>query len=1116
MEATAPTAPTHNVPAGTASTALVQNLDFAPTFLDAAGVAVRAEDKPFREAAYDRFEESKGPHTVPRHEGVATARYKLMRFLDLKGTDGRPLVELYDLQADPDERTNLAGTPGAGPRRPPPPRILCQTRVQAVVLGRIRGKVPRMHQLCPARSPASALVLSGALALIGAVPCTAGVGVEATAPAQADAAAPAPGPALPGQAIDDATGLPSYLVQLRARPRTTDPAAAAKLLDRVLAETIGAARVRFRYEHALIGFAAPLSPAEVDALRRHPLVARVAPDMTGTVAMLPGDAPADPNSPDPWALRRISQPNGLAPAFDPHGADGTGVTMVIIDSGINTDHTEFAGRIRHIESFYTGAGGNGGHDIYGHGTHVAGCAAGATTGPARGAGIVALGVTGPTGTYPSSSLVAALNWVLIPGNVQLPAVINISLSAEHQGESATVIEETIANVFLKGVPVIVAAGNESWPAEWMYPAASAFVLTVGATDIDDHPSVFSNHGPEVGIWAPGAGVLAADWQDAPAGLKLLRGTSMASPVVAGAAALYLQRHPPTAEEQAVPITVASRTYLALMASAARGTLTDVADPTRVAPGGNATLAGSANRLLQVGERTAPATCADDEPWVGNSKSIILGDGITPIDASFHCVRNVRNPAGRVSVTVNTASLGVMLLNGAPAPAARVRIIDATTGTALWNSDVVMASGAWEVMAARTVRASGPAGVFIEWQSVAASGNVGFGYAMTATLGGGGIGFGDLDGSGAVDGGDLSVLLAAWGACGAAPAPCIADLDGNGTVDAADLGALLAHWGPCPASLPSAYVADCNGNPVLRCYLGDTFRDGPGTPPRPMRPDPIHAPSLVYPATFDCQALAWDTDAGSRNVVSFDDPRTGAGELANGQCGQATLAQCYGAGAFFWGRGLACSDVPGLAPLATLAGCADGQINLGLPLQSDQPGAYDPTVTVLRQALPAGVTSISALRLVASPGNIAGSSSVKVTGWNPVPSMRRPIPDTGFPVRVTVRFRDGGAPLVVDRVAVTQPYGPAGEQAGVPASTRLLTVVGILPSSTREVLSVSVQAMPEGLDWISSMRAMTWAGRPLAADEPGTGAEVSKDGGRTWVPALTPQGARFQASMCVVR
>ena len=116
------------IPAASTSDALVQNLDFAPTFLAAAGVSVPtdmqgksmlpllaaggATDKPFRDAVYYRFEESKGSHTVPRHEGVATDRWKLIRFLDLiDPATGERTLELYDLAADPDELRSLAGDP---------------------------------------------------------------------------------------------------------------------------------------------------------------------------------------------------------------------------------------------------------------------------------------------------------------------------------------------------------------------------------------------------------------------------------------------------------------------------------------------------------------------------------------------------------------------------------------------------------------------------------------------------------------------------------------------------------------------------------------------------------------------------------------------------------------------------------------------------------------------------------------------------------------------------------------------------------------------------------------------------------------------------------------------
>lgn len=921
--------------------------------------------------------------------------------------------------------------------------------------------------------------------------------------------------AVAGQGIDEATGLPSYFVQLRATPRNTSPAAASDLIDRVLADAGGNLHVRFRYQYATVGFAAAMNPADAEALRANPLVARVEPDMEVSVNSAPESAFADPNSPNPWGLRRISQPDGLAPAFQSCGADGTGVTVVVIDSGINPDHTEFAGRIKRMENFYPGPDANGGRDITGHGTHVAGCAAGATTGVAPGASIVSLAVTDRQDRSRNSNIVAALNWVLMPGNVQLPAVVNMSLSGQHSGAQSAVFEEAISYVTLAGIPVIVAAGNESWPANWMYPAASAFALTVGATDADDHPAVFSNFGPSVGIWAPGTGILAADWTRAAGGLKLSNGTSMASPIVAGAAALYLQRHPPTAEELESPFTIATRANLALMASAARGKLSDQTDPGKVAPGGNGTLAGSANRLLQACDGASGITCEDDEAWIGDSKSVILGNGITPIDASFQCVRNVRSTAGPVSLTVNAVSLGIQFQDGSPVGAkARLAIIDAATQAVLWDSNTVLTrDDAYEIMAQRTVRASSLAGVYVMWQPVATSGSVGYGYAMTASIGGG-CG-GDLDGSGSVDTGDLSLVLMDFGMCPSSPSPCVSDMNWDGVVDNGDIADLLMMWGPCIATMTPGYVADCSGNPVLRSYYGDYLRDAPNTMyTRPVRPDPINAPSVVYAVSLDCPALGWDSDEGNQTVLNFDDdPRPGACTLPNGICAIGNKSQCEQAQGYFWGRGVACEQVPGLAPLSTLAACETGDVGIGFPVAVKQPDAAT-TLSIVRQQVDPGVHSIRSLRVVGDPGNIAASSSIKLFGWPTVLPMKRPMPAAELAVRVTVRFRDGGAPLVVDREAVSQPYGPAGVQMGVSPSYRLITVEDILAPSSREVLSISVQAMPEGIDCISSMRAIIWIGRTMAAGEAGASAEYTPDGGATWLPLLTPEGARFQASLCI--
>jgi len=944
--------------------------------------------------------------------------------------------------------------------------------------------------------------------------------LERAASAESAATAGRDNGAIAGQAIDENSGLPSYLVQLRAKPRRTAPAVAEQMIDRVLAETIGGARVKFRYQYAVVGFAASMTAAQAEQLRNHPLVARVEPDMESMPTDAGSGVPNNPNSPAPWGLRRITQPDGLAPTYQPCGADGTGVTIVIVDSGIIPEHQEFGGRVRHIGNFYVGSGAQGGRDLNGHGTHVAGCAAGATTGVAPGADIISLGVGSPSGPIANSSVVAALNWVAMPGNVRLPAVVNMSLGGQSVGTQNWVVEDAVRYVNVAGIPVVVSAGNDAYPTTWNYPSSSAFALIVGATDIDDHPAVFSNYGPVVGIWAPGVGILAPDWKRAPAGLKRESGTSMASPIVAGAAALYLQRHPPRPEEMAAPITVATRTYLALMAAAARGKLTDQSDPGKVAPGGHGTLAGSANRLLQACEAASgPITCGVDEPWNGRAQSVILGDGITPIDASLRCLRNVRSPSGPVTLTVNTVSVGYAIdANGTPVGTgtkARVEIYDAADFRPLWNSDSLTMQAPFEVMANRSFRSSTPAGLYVAWIPVGSSGPVGYGYAMTATVGGGATG--DLDGNLVVDGMDLATLLAAWGPCAplSEARPCVCDLSGDGKVDAEDLASLLAAWGPCTRTPQPGYVLDCNGNVVLRNYLGDSLRDGPGTLVRPMRPDPIGAPNAVYPVVLDCAGLGWDSDAGTDAVVTDEDTRPGACTLPDDSCVSAGRAQCRQAGGYFWGRGVRCEDVPGLASLATMVGCPQGDEAYGLPISSKSPEVLSTSESILRQPVAPGITSISMIEMVGSPYNRAESTSIKVNGWTTAPKTQRPMPAVGLPVRVTVEFRDGGAPLVVDRMAYSQPYGPDGDLAGLGANLRSITVVGILPASNREVLSVAVQAMPEGADCTSTMRTIHWFGRDLAATQPGIGAEYSPDCGVTWLPVAL-DGVRFQASLCITR
>jgi hypothetical protein len=367
--------------------------------------------------------------------------------------------------------------------------------------------------------------------------------------------------------------------------------------------------------------------------------------------------------------------------------------------------------------------------------------------------------------------------------------------------------------------------------------------------------------------------------------------------------------------------------------------------------------------------------------------------------------------------------------------------------------------------------------------------------------------------------DLATLLAAWGPCAplSEARPCVCDLSGDGKVDAEDLASLLAAWGPCTRTPQPGYVLDCNGNVVLRNYLGDSLRDGPGTLVRPMRPDPIGAPNAVYPVVLDCAALGWDSDDGTDVVVSDDDPRLGACTLPDRSCVSAGKAQCEQAGGHFWGRGVGCDQVPGLASLDSINGCEKGDVGYGHPIASAQPASLSPTDTIVRQPVAPGVRSISAIEMAALPSNSAKSNAARVNGWAPPEQTQsaRLIPAIGLAVRVTVYFRDGGKPLVVDRMAMSQPFGPAGDQLGL-YKERIVTVFDVLPASDREVLAVSVQPAPEGADCMSAIRFMLWFGRNLAATDNGIGAEYSPDCGVTWLPALTTDGKRFEASICITR
>jgi serine protease len=251
------------------------------------------------------------------------------------------------------------------------------------------------------------------------------------------------------------------------------------------------------------------------------------------------------------------------------------VSVYIIDSGIRTTHVEFGGRAS--GAFSVVNDGNGTNDCNGHGTHVAGTVGGATYGVAKAVTLYAVRVLDCGGAGTASGLIAAIDWVT--ANRRLPAVANLSLATVKSSSVNAAIQGSID----AGVVYAVAAGNNGADACNYSPSSAPEVLTVGASGNTDGVQGFSNVGPCVDLFAPGQAIRSAYYVSDTSSM-INAGTSMASPHVAGAAAVYLSAHP-----SATPAEVTS----ALIASATTNVLTSVPS-------------GTANRLVYVDPSGAAA------------------------------------------------------------------------------------------------------------------------------------------------------------------------------------------------------------------------------------------------------------------------------------------------------------------------------------------------------------------------------------------------------------------------------------------------------------------------------------------------------------------------------
>lgn len=357
-------------------------------------------------------------------------------------------------------------------------------------------------------------------------------------------------------------------------------------------------RVLHTYRHALKGFAAQVSAKQAKRIAADPAVASVQQDAqvraSGDVDVNVAQAvPAPPNA--WWGLNRIDQ------RLVPPNAAGTynfvptapGVTAYVIDTGIQYSHAQFAGRATFGVDTVGGVAPPGA-DCHGHGTHVSGTIGGSTYGVAKAVKIKSVRVLDCAGSGTFAGVVAGVDWVR--GNAVKPAVANMSLG----GGASLALNIAVNDLIESGVTTVVAAGNSNLDACDFSPASTLAAITVGATGdrftpaapITDARADYSNFGPCLDIFAPGSLIRSA-WIGSNTAFATISGTSMASPHVAGVAALYLQGQP-----TAVPGQV-------------RNGIVELATNGVVAGPG----AGSPNRMLFSGGMPSLSLNATPEPVV---------------------------------------------------------------------------------------------------------------------------------------------------------------------------------------------------------------------------------------------------------------------------------------------------------------------------------------------------------------------------------------------------------------------------------------------------------------------------------------------------------------------
>ncbi|WP_224366184.1 S8 family serine peptidase [Hyalangium versicolor] len=291
-------------------------------------------------------------------------------------------------------------------------------------------------------------------------------------------------------------------------------------------------QVLHTYKAALKGFAMKLTEAEVQKLLADPRVAYV--QENGYVHVVGTQTGAT------WGIDRVDQRNRPLDSTYNYPNTASNVHAYIIDTGMRKTHSQFTGRVGN--GFDAIDNDTDATDCHGHGTHVAGTVGGTTWGIAKGVTLHPVRVLDCTGYGDDAQVIAGVDWVT--ANHVKPAVANMSLG----GDASQPLDDAIANSIAAGVVYAIAAGNDSSSACNYSPARLPAAITVGATTSSDARASYSNYGTCVDIFGPGSSITSASYSSDTSSTSM-SGTSMASPHVAGVAALYLSANPTATPQQ---------------------------------------------------------------------------------------------------------------------------------------------------------------------------------------------------------------------------------------------------------------------------------------------------------------------------------------------------------------------------------------------------------------------------------------------------------------------------------------------------------------------------------------------------------------------------------------